>query len=169
MSKRLSTALKNKARAWAGYLTRLAKSFAPAHVRPAISSHVEQKGDDTFIIRVRADRKIAPDARAQEFGSGLRARRGPKRKYPIFPKTKKILAFHWEVADVNPERFSILPDGRVMLPYVQHPGIKAANNNKGYIAPAMIELRKKAKAELNKDIREAILGDLRESFGRKTR
>ena len=171
MSKRLSTALKNKARGWASYLTRLAKSFAPAHVRPAISSHVEQKGDDTFIIRVKADRKIAPDARAQELGSGLRARRGPKRKYPI--KGNPFLVFHWDVALNNPDAFKAVmlpePDMRVVFPQVMHPGIKATNNNKGYIAPAMIELRKKAKAELNKDSREAILGDLRESFGRKVK
>lgn len=167
MSTRLLTRLKNRAVGWAGQLTMLAKSYAPAHVIPAISSHVEEKGDGEFIIRITADRGIAPDARAQEFGSGLHARRGVKAKYPIYPKNRKFLAFYWEVANQNPERFAFLPDGRVRLASVQHPGIQAANEGQGYIAPAMKELRQRAKAELTQDIRDAIVGDLRESFGRK--
>lgn len=167
MSTRLQGNLKRRATAWAGNLTKLAKSLAPNHVRPAISSHVETKGDGTFVIRITADRKLAPDARAQEFGSGIHARRGLKAKYPILPKKGRFLAFHWEVANANPENFSFLPDGRVLLPAVQHPGIKAANQGKGYIGPAMKELRKKARAELSKDVRDAILSDLRKSFGRK--
>lgn len=167
MSARLTQALKKRAISWAGQLTRLAKSFAPNHVKPAISSSVEVKNDNTFIIRTTANRRIAPDARAQEFGSGLRARRGSKKKYPIQPKTKRALAFSWEVASSNPENFTMLPDGRVLLMEVQHPGIQAANGGKGYIAPAIKELKKRAKAELDKDMREVILGDLRQSFGRK--
>lgn len=167
MSKRLVGNLKRRAASWAGQLTMLAKSLAPSHVKPAIRSKVEEKGEGRFVIRITADRKIAPDARAQEYGSGLRARRGPKKKYTIKPKTKKVLAFHWEVANAQPDKFVFAPDGRVILPSVQHPGIQAANSGKGYIAPAMRELRKKARAELSKDIRDAILGDLRASFGRK--
>lgn len=167
MTERLANALKARATAWAGQLTRLAKSFAPAHVQPAIHSHIEEKEDGQFIIRITADRRVAPDARAWEFGSGIHARRGPKHKYPILPKRAKVLAFKWDVADANPENFKFLPDGRVMLGSVQHPGIEAANGGKGYIAPAMKELKARARADLSKDIREAILGDLRESFGRK--
>jgi hypothetical protein len=169
MTERLANNLKRRAAAWAGQLTSLARSFAPAHVEPAISSHVEAKGAGEYIIRITADRKIAPDARAQEFGSGLHARRGVKKKYPILPKNRRVLAFHWEVANANPENFNFLPDGRVTLGSVQHPGIEAANGGKGYIAPAMKELRKKARQELSEDIRSAIVGDLRESFGRKSR
>lgn len=169
MSKRLATNLKKKAAAWAGQLTRLAKGFAPSHVKPAISSAVESKDDGTYIIRITANRAVAPDARAQEFGSGLHARRGVKKKYLITPKTQKVLAFNWEVANANPERFVFAPDGRVLLPSVQHPGIEAANSGKGYIAPAMKELRKRAKAELDKEVKDAIMGDLRESFGKKVR
>lgn len=168
MSARLINNLKRRAIAWAGQLTSLAKSYAPNHVQPAISSHVEDNKDGQYIIRIIADRKIAPDARAWEFGSGIHARRGTKGKYPILPKNGKFLAFKWDVADRNPERFKFLPDGRVLLQSVQHPGIQAANEGKGYIAPAMKELRKRAKAELSKEIRDAIVGDLRESFGRKS-
>src|SRR5690242_1679037 len=141
MTERLASNLKRRAAAWAGQLTSLAKSFAPSHIEPAISSKVEDKGEGEYVIRITADRKIAPDARAWEFGSGIHARRGVKKKYPIRPKNRKFLAFKWEVADANPENFKFLPDGRVMLGSVQHPGIQAANGGKGYIAPAMIELR----------------------------
>lgn len=150
-------------------MTKLAKSFAPSHVRPAISSSTEQKGDGTFIIRIKADRKVAPDARAWEYGSGVHAKRGKKEKYPILPKTKKLLAFHWDVATANPERFSFLPDGRVILSSVQHPGIEAANEGAGYIRPAIHELKRRARAELTDDVRRAILGDIRDAFGRKKR
>lgn len=167
MSARLQGNLKRRAAAWAGNLTKLARSLAPNHVRPAISSHVETKGDGTYLIRITASRKIAPDARAQEYGSGLHSRRGTKRKYPILPKTRKVLAFYWDVAEANPENFSFLPDGRVMLASVQHPGIEAANQGAGYIAPAINELRKRARAELTQDVRDAIFSDLRRSFGEK--
>lgn len=166
MSK-LSNNLRRRVSAWAGQLTTLARAYAPDHVRPAISSRTEAKEDGTYIIRVTASRKIAPDARAQEYGSGLRARRGAKQKYPILPRKGKYLAFHWEVANQNPDRFSFLDDGRVILPKVMHPGIKAANDGKGYIGPAMKDLRKRARRELDLDIRSAIMGDLRASFGRK--
>lgn len=169
MSDRLLRNLKRRAVSWAGQLTRLAKAYAPNHVKPAISSHVEDKSNGTFIIRITADRAKVPDARAQEFGSGLRARRGVKKKYPIVPKNRTLLAFNWEVADANPERFHFLPDGRVTFKKVMHPGIQAANEGQGYIAPAMKELRAKAKAELTKEIKDAIVGDLRESFGRKAK
>jgi hypothetical protein len=172
---RLAGTLKARATSWAGQLTSLAKSLAPTHVANAISSHVEDKGEGEYIIRITANRNIAPDARAWEFGSGIHARRGVKKKYPIKPKEKKILAFYWDVATVSemergsPGKFMFAPDGRVLFHSVQHPGIEAANGGKGYIAPAMIELRKKGRQELSESIRQAIVGDLRESFGRKSR
>lgn len=170
----LKGTLKAKATSWAGQLTKLAKSYAPNHIRPAISSHIEEKGEGTFIIRITADRyqpleprrTIPNDARAQEYGSGLRARRGVKKKYLILPKTKNVLAFHWEVADRESEHFVFLPDGRVSLAFVRHPGIEAANAGKGYIAPAVNELRKRGRKELSQAVREAILDDIRRSFGR---
>lgn len=165
---RLSDNLRRRSSAWAGQLTKLARSFAPDHIRSAISSTTESKDNGTFIIRITADRRVAPDARAWEYGSGIRARRGSKQKYPITPKTRKFLAFHWEVADQNPENFTFLDDGRVLLPSVMHPGIQAANNGQGYIGPAMKALKQKARAELNQDIRNAIVSDLRVSFGRKS-
>lgn len=174
MSDRLAGNLKRRAAGWASKLTRLAKSFAPAHVRPAISSHVEEKSNGEYIIRITADRKVAPDARAWEYGSGEHARRGPKEKYPILPKNKRVLAFYenangtWDYDMVDPPmpRKHLL-DGRGLFRYVMHPGIEAANGGQGYIHPAINELRATARQELVQDVREAIMKDLRESFGRK--
>lgn len=174
MSDRIISALRRRAIAWAGQLTMLAQEYAPVHIRPYIHSRTEESEDGSIIIRTTVNRNENPlekygsaDARAQEYGSGLRARRGPKQKYPILPKNKKVLAFHWDVADNNPEQFNFAADGRVLLKSVQHPGIEAVNDGKGYIGPAQAEIRKRAKAELGIDLRNAILGDLRESFGRK--
>lgn len=178
MTERLASNLKRRAAAWAGQLTSLAKSFAPKHIQPYISSHVEEKGDGVYIIRTTANRFANPtrkghpnygssDARAQEFGSGIHARRGKVGKYPI--KGHPFLVFKWDIATASPEKFTMTKDGDVKLAQVMHPGIQAANEGKGYIAPAQIELRKRAKRELSEDIRSAIVGDLRESFGRKGR
>lgn len=170
MSQRLVSMIKRRSVYWAGQLTSLAKSFAPNHLKAHVRSRVEEQGTK-IIIRTSVNRFASPkekygtlDARAQEYGSGLRARRGTKAKYPIVPKDKKILAFFWEKADDSIPR---TPDGRVMLRKVNHPGIPAANAGQGYIGPAVKELRKRARVELGKDIRQAILGDLRQSFGKK--
>lgn len=58
-----------------------------------------------------------------------------------------------------------------MLRKVNHPGIPAINAGKGYIGPAAIEIRKRIKSELSKEMRGAIFGDLgqslRSGFGKK--
>lgn len=166
MSNRLNDALFRKARSWAGQLTSLARSFAPSHVGKAIHSKVEEGNRaGQWIIRVEIDVSKVPDAAAWEFGSGIHARKGPKHKYPIRPKAgNRFLAFNWEVANMNPTQFKFLPDGRVLLPSVQHPGIEAANNGAGYVRPAMAELRKRGKGELSKEVKQAILGDLRSAL-----
>lgn len=165
MTTEFEKTLKYKARYWAGEITKLAKSFAPNHLQKGISSHVEDRSSGEYVIRTTATGK---DARAWEYGSGLHAKRGVKKKYPIVPKSgNKLLAFRWDVANANPDRFNFLPDGRVLLPSVQHPGIEAANGGKGYIAPAQIEIRKRIKQDLKNDIPNAIRADLRKAFERK--
>ena len=141
----------------------MARSLAPAHLRDNIRTSAVEEGDG--VIRITTTVK-APDARAQEYGSGLHAQKGVKAKYPIRPKNKKFLAFNWEIATANPEKFNFLPDGRVILNSVQHPGIKAVNEGKGYIRPTYAEFRKKLKgnSELNNAVRRAIISDIRRSF-----
>lgn len=150
------------ARAYAGLVTKLAKvNSESSRVKSTIKSSVEQKGH-LYIIRTRAGGINARDARAREYGSGLHARRGKKAKYPIRPrKTGGVLVFPWDKAsDLIPRT----NDGRVILKEVMHPGIKADNNGKGYIAPAQVKARKFIKKKLKLDGAKGIRMDLRSSF-----
>lgn len=173
---RLKGTLKARARSWAGQLTSLSRKYAPKHLRRYISSKVEEKGEGTFIIRVSVDRNANPtgpghwnygssDARAQEYGSGLWAQRGAKHWIPILPKNKRNLAFPYPADKVYPGALYV--DGKIITSKVMHPGIHAANNDSGYLRPARDELRRRARKELSQEVRRAILGDIRESFGRK--
>lgn len=163
MASLLPATLLRSLRARAGQLTQLARSLAPKHIAPSIKTTVTEVSEGKVRVRITA---TAPDARAQEYGSGLHAQKGAKAKYPIVPKTGKYLAFRWDVADASPEKFSFLPDGRVILQKVMHPGIEAANEGRGYIRPALKEFRASIRKNgtINKEIKQAILGDLRASF-----
>lgn len=109
------------------------------------------------INKDRREKYGSADAAAQEFGSGLHSTRGPKAKYPIVPRNKKFLAFHWEKANDSIPR---LPDGRVMLMSVMHPGIES----RPYIKPAVTELRRTLRGEVDTDIRESIKVSMAEAF-----
>lgn len=170
----LGEAIKFRARAWAGQITILAQSFAPPHIQPYISSHVEDQGDGTCIIRTTVKMVDggtknpnhagqSMDARAQEYGSGLHARRGGLKDIIIRPKNAKALVFPWDIAENNPA-FKHTPDGKVVLMEVHHPGITAANDGQGYLAPAQKAIRERGREELSADVRQAILSDLRASF-----
>ena len=162
MATNLQKALLNSARGYAGLITRLAKRFSESsRVRATIVSTVEQKGAK-YIIRTRAGGINARDARAREYGSGLHARRGPKKKYLIRPRKKGgVLVFPWDkAADFIPKT----PDGKVILKEVLHPGIQADNSGKGYVAPAQIEARKFLREKLKKDGAQGIKLDMRKAF-----
>lgn len=166
MANQVASALLRSARAYAGQLTSLVKSLAPKHLQSGIKTTVTEPQEGRVVISVTAK---GEDARAQEYGSGLHTdgRKGAKAKYPIRPKPgNKFLAFHWEVATANPEKFQFLPDGRVILPSVMHPGIKKYKG-RGYINPAIKELRKRIRQKgsgLRMEIKRAILGEINKSF-----
>lgn len=159
----------NQARGYASLATRYAKEYAPnTHLRNSIHSKVDI-GQGKYIIRVRA---VGPDARAREYGSGVHARGartskhqlGPHGKILIKPKNRKYLAFYWEKANDNIPR---LPDGRVVLPKVEHPGVEAANNGKGYLAPAINKVREHIRKRFAREAKRPIMLDIRASL-RKT-
>jgi hypothetical protein len=162
MANQVASALLRSARSYAGQLTSLIKSLAPNHLKDKVESHATEVSEGKVVISVKVKGK---DAHAQEYGSGLHAPKA-KAKYPILPKKGKYLAFNWEVANANPERFSFLPDGRVILPKVMHPGIEKYQG-RGYIRPAIKELRAKIKQRgsgVRQEIRQAILGEIQKSF-----
>lgn len=159
MTGRLRTALQRRATAWAGMLTHLAREFAPAHLQGAISSKTQERGTDTYSIIITAK---GADAAAQEYGSGLHDEQTPH-LIEILPKKGEYLVFPWDRPDVDHSRLRHTPDGKVMLKHVWHPGIRPYRGI-GYLRPAINELTAKGKAELSEDVRQAILGDLSESF-----
>ena len=156
--------LLRRIRGMAGQLTSLAKSYAPSHLQAGISTSVEEKQSGNIRIKITAR---GADAHAQEYGSGLRVDRrvGSPHKYTIAPKNGgKYLAFNWEVANNNPERFSFLPDGRVILPSVQHPGIEKYKG-RGYLAPAVRDFRNKIKSkDVTDELKRSILSDIKKAF-----
>lgn len=170
MSQKLQSNLRNLAKYWAGEITKLSKSFAPNHLKTKISTHVTETNDGTFVLTTVARGK---DARAQEHGSGTRKRDKRRRmeKYPIRPKTKRALAFYenaqgtWDYDMVDPPMPIIYaPDGRGVFFQVMHPGIQAYNNGEGYIRPAVKQLRRRARKDLDKAVYNAIFGDLNQAF-----
>lgn len=91
---------------WAGeYWRDRARIWAPRHLKDAIIYKTWKKeGEIGFTggakITYGDDRKFA-DARAREFGSGKHSKVGARKKYPIFPRKKKYLAFEWEKAKIG--------------------------------------------------------------------
>ena len=157
----LPAKLKRSVSVYAGHLTRMVKTNAPKHLQDNIKTIVKEVSPGIMRVTVQV---TAPDARAQEYGSGLHkdGRMGVKAKYPITPKPgNKYLAFQWEV---HPDNATYLPDGRILLTKVMHPGIKKYKG-RGYVRPAVREWVKGIKnSDINKAVKEALLGDIKKAF-----
>lgn len=111
----------------------------------------------TATIRVDASDTGAPEALAYEYGSGIWGREG--KKYPIEPKEKDALAFLWPDAASIAQREGVTKvnfgeGGKVVLPRVMHPGVKA----EPYLAPAVAKYEVSLLGGLA-DISAAILAD----------
>lgn len=182
MSDDLHANLLKRARVWAGNVTKLAnKNLGKFKKLILVKSSAQEQGYKIGVVTTASPTsrdkygRIKNVARAYEYGSGIHSRRaiaspkqqGVKGKILIKPVRKKILAFYWDVATANPDDFVFLEDGRVILPHVNHPGVEAANEGKGYLAPAINEVRKQIRKEVPKETRDAIIGTFRKSF-RKT-
>lgn len=161
MSTRLKGSLGALAKNWAGQITHLAKGFAPNHLKNNISSKSVEIGEGRWSITTTA---VGADAKAQEYGSGLRVKDNRRKKAKYLIKGNPFLLFKWDIADAAPPgKFKFDKKGRVILAQVMHPGIHPYNGQ-GYIAPAIKEIRKKARRELAPVVRKAILGDLNQAF-----
>lgn len=168
--------LNSMARRLASTFTRLAKSFAPnAHIRRSISTKIQKDGGSVSLV-ISAK---SPDARAYEKGSGIHSlgkRKSKKQLVPrgpiiIRPKSGKgFLVFPWEIASANPSAFRMTKDGKkVMLVQVQHPGVQAANNGRGYLKPASQKMRTLIRKELKLAFRKSLLADIRATMKTGTR
>lgn len=162
----LDDRLKKRAQGWAGLTTRLAnQNLGKFRSIISVKSSVSETGGKITITSVA--RGVA--ARAYEYGSGIHARIKSKRsknqqadgRILIKPKTKRVLAFFWEKVDENTptgKKFiGISADtGKALLRYVEHPGVEAANNGRGYLAPAINEVRKTIRREVPQDVRDEV-------------
>ena len=140
-----------------------AKSYAPAHVADAIylEGVKKEKGKITVTVGIDPSRQDPKhqDARAYEYGSGTKARRGAlspnqapikegkKQPITITAKNGPYLIFYWK----EMKRW-------VSTPQVSHPGV-APKPQGGYLATARKEVMNELKKELGRVAARAILTD----------
>lgn len=156
----LPSALLKSSRAYAGQLTALIKAKAPAHLQKGVKPTTAVEVSPG-VIRITAT-VTGKDARAQEYGSGLRSTYGTKEKYPI-PKVPKTPPKFLQFMGTNAFDGWLIRTDQVM-----HPGIApySAKGNKGYMRPAIKEWMKKIRTSktIPDAVRQAILADVRKSF-----
>jgi hypothetical protein len=143
---------------------RLAIGFAPTkRIGTAIIHGVKVTSDNNIVAYIGVDVQKAPEAAALEFGSGLWATRGPRRKYPIDPKPSnpnQALVFNWKnEPEFIKSNYPHTRDGKVIIPHVEHPGVVA----KPFLAPAFDSLEKESViAAIDKAIQSSLGMDSKE-------
>lgn len=182
---KLAADLNKMAKAWAAEIQEKANaSDKPAHI--IVTAKVKINGED-FTINVTA-KSPKGDARAYEYGSGIHSRlpnvspwqEGRKGHIVITPKKGKLLAFHWDTMNQVAELYGMeavrealqyshkfrgfAEDGRYLFKFVEHPGVEAANGGKGYIGPAVTQVRAKIRKQLPKAIKDSIQVDVVKKF-----
>lgn len=161
MPSRVSNAIYQRLEFLRSVLQRTVREFAPSHLRQYIKVERARDGE-TVILRVSVNIRANPaqkygskDARAQEFGSGLRAQIGQTGYISIVPKRRRFLKFagtnDWE-------------GQTIFTQHVNSPGIPAANSGEGYIRPAIREFESVLIPQLDPTIRQAVNFEVRTWF-----
>jgi hypothetical protein len=157
----LEAQLKKRAQQWATEITNKAKANLGDKVRLIhVQSKTKSVRNGVVEIEVTGSNKtsnrwgIVNVARAYEQGSGIHGRR--KRTYVIKPRSKGLLVFYWQKLNMH-----------VALPRVNHPGVQAVNNGKGYIRPAVRSVRPKINRELRKMMGDEGKASIRKAFANK--
>lgn len=170
--------LKASSKRWATQITQEATKNLGKYTKIIkVSSRTVVQGD-RLIVFTTGMGKGKDVARAYESGSGIHSRSpktspkqmGSRGYIRIAPKTKKVLAFFWDKVSSNtPAGKKFLgvskSTGKALFNYVDHPGVEAANNGKGYIAPAVNKVRAQIRKDIPKDVRKVVLGTFKKSFG----
>lgn len=138
------------ARARASWSTKIRNAIKVGEVK-------EQPGKVFGYIEV--DRSIAPEARAFEYGSGLRAKRGPQATYIIAPKNVPKLIFQG-TNEWTGQTIVVPPMGGGV---VHHPGVAP----RPFLHPAVQENRKKIKAMLGAEFSQYISKAIRFAWSKK--
>lgn len=179
-SSSLLQGIRRRAKVWASNITKEAhKNLGKYRTLINVKSQVEEKDGRVGILST-ASGKNKPVARAYEYGSGEHSRlsktskwqQGPKGKILITPKRKKVLAFFWDKVDEDTPRGAKFrgisgKTGKALFRFVEHPGVEAANQGRGYLAPAINKVRKQIRAEVPKEVREQVLAEVRRAFKKK--
>ena len=159
----LEQMLKASATHWARQLTIYAKAKAPKHIAPHISTSSQMIGNGNVNLSLtvkKVDMRNAEgsisnygtmDALAQEYGHPGAV---------ITPRTKKYLAFQW---DIHPENAKYDKEGRILLQKVTKKPQPAFNNGVGYIRPALDEWKAEFYASSSK-FKNAIGADIMEAL-----
>jgi hypothetical protein len=131
----------------------------PKAIEQSIVTKTPQTTTDGAFIDIELGGDKAKMAAAFEWGSGLRAERGAKTRYPINPKNASVLAFPWDIgSNLNP---SVIGTGKVtatigkkvFLPGVMHPGIAP----RPYIRPSIDETKNEIRKVLGQSFKTALL------------
>ena len=125
---------------------------APKNIAGAFSVDPPKQMEATYSIDIKVDLKEAPAAGAYEWGSGIHRTKGTPGTYTIKPKNKSMLAFDWPKVAGEPG-FRRLPDGRVLLASVQHPGVAP----RPYLRPTLEENKEEFKKILGQGFKAEIL------------
>ena len=123
----------------------------------AIEVGESQFKDFVGFITVKVDGDKAPSATAFEFGSGEHRTKGNPERYPIRAKEDGgYLAFHWENEPPEMANAPHLPDGRILLREVMHPGVEPIP----FLAPAVLKnlgfIRRKILGITAKELRDSL-------------
>lgn len=179
MTDELTAKLRKRAQVWASLISRKANEVPkPSVIR--VKSSVEERGGKIGVLSIAYSTDPAkPIARAYEYGSGIHSTVKKRSKWQqpdgrilITPKKAKVLAFYWEkLSGDEPgtwyggaKLIKKTQEGKAIFRYVEHPGVKAAGGGKGYLRPAIAEVRKTMRKEISKDVRDAVIGGFRKAF-----
>jgi hypothetical protein len=127
-------------------------------IRNAIKVGQVKEQEGKIFGYIEVDRKIAPEARAFEYGSGLHARRGKKDYITIAPKNVPKLIFQG-TNEWAGQTIVVPPMGGGV---VHHPGVEA----RPFLVPAVQENRARIKEMLGKDFHQYISKAVRLSWSK---
>ena len=174
--------LKKKAQQWATQITNQSKANLGKFLSLIeVHSRTDSTNGIVSIVTTASNKKsgkwgVKNVARAYEYGSGVWGKK--KSTYQIRPRLKKALAFFWEKMENmeeesvygvmnSPKFIGFTKEGKVVFKYVDHPGVQAVKNGRGYMKPAIDKVRRKARPELTALTGNEVRLSIRRAFGAK--
>jgi hypothetical protein len=170
------------------YVKAKAKSLAPKHVAPHIGATVKARADGwsvKWIVNIRE----APDAAAQEYGSGIHGEK--KKKYIIKPKNPNgVLAFKWDTANKDALKGNLIrrigearrlghgigfarkdgnkfygfgDGGKLQFNWVEHPGIEKYKG-RGYLGEALRQSMEEVSEMVLKGAKDGLAKEVYKEF-----